>query len=129
MSHSRLLLKLALGACERGDADGAAEVLRAVLAVDTPALAAASTSPRAVSVAELAPIVGYSARHLRGLIERGAIPADAVLGRGRGRRVFVEAAIDALRLSASYEPPATDPIERDGAEHAGRARQRRGRQC
>lgn len=129
MSHSRLLLKLALGACERGDAEGAAEVLRAVLAVDTPGLAAASTSPRAVSVTELAPIVGYSARHLRGLIERGAIPADAVLGCGRGRRVFVEAAIDALRLSASSERPALDPIEREGAERAAHARKRRARQC
>lgn len=129
MSHSRLLINLALRACERGDPDGAAEVLRAVLASDKAMVTPAPALSRAVTVTELAPLLGYSARHLRTLIERGAIPPDAVLGRGRARRVFVDAAIDALRLAGRKERIHADEIERDGAEHAARRPTRGANRC
>ncbi len=129
MSHSRLLIKLALGACERGDLDGAAEVLRAVLATDKLEATTAPASARAVSVAELAPMLGYSARHVRALIERGDIPPVAVMGRGRARRVFVDAAIDALRIAGRKDDVHVDEIERDGAAYAAHRPPRRANQC
>jgi hypothetical protein len=86
---AKLLIKLALRACERGDTETAAEALRGVLALPPPPSerVAAPPSRRAVTLAKFARIVGYSARHLRGLLARGVVPADAVIGSGRSKRI------------------------------------------
>jgi hypothetical protein len=109
---ARLLLKLALRACERGDAEAAAEALRGVLAFPESDRAATPASRRAVSLAKFAAMVGYSTRHIRTLISRGVIPSDAILRTGRAQRILVERAIDALRVA---ERDAPDSLQAEGA--------------
>src|SRR5215468_5997473 len=96
---ARLLVKLALRACERGDAEAAAEALRGVLALPESDRAPTPASRRAVTFAKFASMVGYSTRHIRTLITRGVIPSDAILGAGRAQRILVERAIEALRVA------------------------------
>lgn len=120
----RLLLKLALRACERNDPEGASEALRAALALE-PVTAASSTVPKAVSIGKLAKLLDYSPRHVRTLIAEGEIPGEIVLSHGRGTRVLVEPAIEALRSSRAGSRPPVDDVEREGLEHVERRRHRR----
>lgn len=122
----RLLVKLALRACERNDPEGASEALRAALALE----AAAAPSPaalKAMSIGALAALLGYCPRHVRTMITEGEIPAEAVLGRGRSTRVLVAPAIEALRSSRARTRLPADDVEREGLEHVERRRQRRSR--
>lgn len=121
-----LLLKLALRACERNDTEGASEALRAALALE-PVSAPSSAVPKAVSIAEMAALLDYSPRHVRTLIAQGEIPAEAILSHGRGARVLVEPAIEALRSSRTRSRPPADDVEREGLEHVERSRHRRSR--
>jgi hypothetical protein len=91
---ARLLLKLALRACERGDTEAAAEALRGVLALPASERAPTPASRRAVTLAKFALMLGYSTRHIRGLLARGVVPSDAVIGAGRAKRILVERAVD-----------------------------------
>lgn len=118
-----LLVKLALRACERNDPEGASDALRAALALDT-AASPTSAMPQAVSIGELAELLDYSPRHVRTLIAQGAIPAEAVLARGRGTRVLLEPAIEALRSSRAGIRLPLDDVEREGLEHVERRRER-----
>lgn len=122
----RLLIKLALRACERSDTEGASEALRAALALDVAAPPALAV-PQAVSIGELADLLDYSPRHVRTLIAEGAIPAEAVLSHGRGTRVLLEPAIEALRSSRGGSQLPVDDVEREGLEHVERRRHRRSR--
>jgi hypothetical protein len=121
MSAARVvLLKMALRAAERGDAEGAAEALRGVLAMGSDAEAtSATTTADAVTVPAFARVAGYSGKHVRTLLRRGDIPAEAVIGRGRATRIRVDLALAALR------PGGVDAIARDAEDYAaGRARLR-----
>ena len=121
MSTQLLLIKLALRACERGDTEGAVEALRGVLALDqTPAPARAASAPRAVGVVAFAGQFGYTSKHVHHLIKRGEIPAEAVIGSGRGQGILIEPALEALRAPGSAAPPVVDEIEREGAEYIRR---------
>ena len=71
---------------------------------------------------ELAELLDYSPRHVRTLIAQGAIPAEAVLAHGRGTRVLLEPAIEALRSSRGGNRLPADDVEREGLEHAGGCR-------
>lgn len=121
-----LLVMVALRACERNDPEGACEALRAALALETAAQPAPGM-PQALSVGALAELLDYSARHVHAKIAQGEIPAEAVLGSGRGTRVLVEPAIDALRRSRVGSRPPLDDVEREGVEHVERRRHRRSR--
>jgi hypothetical protein len=111
---TRLLLKLALRACERGDTEAAAEALRGVLALPKSERAPAPpVSQRAVTVAKFASIVGYSTRHVRSLLADCTVPADAVIGSGRARRILVQRALEALR--GTQGPKAPDSVQAEGA--------------
>jgi hypothetical protein len=112
---TKLLIKLALRACERGDTETAAEALRGVLALPSPPSQPAPAPPsrRAVTLAKFARIVGYSARHLRSLLSRGVVPADAIIGSGRSKRILVERALEALRGREHAEAP--DSVQAEGA--------------
>jgi hypothetical protein len=126
MSTVRTLMKLALAACARGDAEAARELLRGALTIEEdPAPAAGAALPRALSLEHFAKVVlDCTPRHVRNLITRGEIPPDAVLGAGRGRRILVEPALEALRAS-KRERRRASAIAREGAEHVrGRARLR-----
>lgn len=123
----RLLLKLALRACERNDPEGASEALRAALALEPATTASSSVVPKAMSIGALAALLDYSPRHVRTLIADGEIPAEAVLGRGRGTRVLLEPAIEALRTSRAGRRAPADHVEREGLEHVERRRHRRSR--
>jgi hypothetical protein len=119
-----VLLKLALASCERGDAIGAADTLRALIALndDRPAVAPTTSPARAVTRGELASILSCTPEHVSHLISRGDIPASAVLGSGRGLRILVDVAIEALRrrtTTLNAERP-TDFIESQGAEYVRR---------
>ena len=93
MSVAETMLKLALRLAERGDADGAAEALRGVLAMRAEL---APVAPSLASQKQLAKIMGCSERHLRDLEARGAIPDDAVIGSGKAKRYDVNAVLAAL---------------------------------
>jgi hypothetical protein len=54
------------------------------------------------------------------LIKRGEIPAEAVIGGGRGQRILIEQALEALRAAGSAAPLVLDDIEREGAEYIRR---------
>jgi hypothetical protein len=109
----RLLLKLALRACERGDAEAAAEALKGVLALPESERAHTPPSRRAVTLAKFASMVGYSTRHVRTLVARGVVPEDAVIGSGRASRILVERALEALRARGKVSSP--DSVEEAGA--------------
>jgi hypothetical protein len=121
-----LLLKLALRACERGDSEAAADALRGVLAMEASGAPPAPEAVRAVSLKELARILGYSDRHVRSLRKKGIIPADAVLSSGRGTRILVDRAIQGLRANdrsprqRDYEPVQRDQVETEGVEFVRR---------
>jgi len=123
-SSKTLLLKLALRACERGDAEAAADALRGVLALPKSDRAPAPpASTRAVSVAKFASIVGYSARHVRTLLADGTVPPETVIGSGRGTRIIVQPALEALRRKKQKETP--DSVQAEGAAFVkGRGRLR-----
>jgi hypothetical protein len=110
---ARLLLKLALRACERGDPDTAADALRGVLALPDSERAPTPASRRAVTLAKFAGMVGYSVRYVRAKIRLGVIPADALIGSGRATRILVERAIEALRAGESRAAP--DSVQAEGA--------------
>ena len=118
MTPKLVLLKLALRAAERGDAEGAAEALRGVLAMgdDAPR---AEGELRAISMGELAEMLGCTPEHISHLVKRGEIPPEAVLGRGRGTRIIVNAALEALRRQPQAKK-AGDSIEAEGAEYVRR---------
>jgi hypothetical protein len=121
MSARVVLLKLALASCERGDAIGAADALRAVLALPDDAQSPAPTSPaRAVARGELATILSCTPEHVSHLIARGDIPSIAVLGSGRGLRILVDVALDALRCRPTTHNGSADTIETEGAEYIRR---------
>lgn len=123
-----LLIRLALRACESGHPETAAEALRGVLAmgVASPAARASEVAQapqvavRAVRVPELARLLGYSVRHVRNLLSKGAIPADAVLGAGRATRVLVDRAIAALAQRDPRRGRSPLEAEAEGAELARR---------
>ena len=117
MKPALVLIKLALHACERGEVDIAAEALRGLLAMKEEEPKPAALDTRAVSSTEFAEMVSYSARHVWGLIARGVIPQEAVLGRGRSRRILIAPALDALRASGKVVAAPVDEIAREGAEH------------
>jgi len=121
MSPQLLLIKLALRACERGDTEGSVAALRGVLALDpTPAPARGVSAPQAVGVIAFARQFGYTPKHVHHLIKRGGIPADAIIGSGRGQRILIEPALEALRAAGSAAPPILGEIEREGAEYVRR---------
>lgn len=120
MRPALLLIKLALRACERGDTEGAAQALRGAVAIEQDDASPTPPRLRAVTIAEFAKLLGYSAKHVRTLIARGDIPADAVLGRGKGTRLVVDLAVDALRGSRRAGREPNDEIERAGAEYVRR---------
>ncbi len=106
-----LLAKLALRAAERGDAEGAAEGLRALVAtLAEPARSPApsSSAPVAVDVPAFAKLVGYTTKHVRALADAGKL---ATIGAGRGRRILVAESLDRLRSTArSIEAEAREDI-------------------
>lgn len=130
MTTALALLKLALRSCERGDADDAATMLRGALALLPSEVStapptqtnASSNLARAVSISKLAELLDCTARHVRNLIRRKEIPSDAVIGRGRGTRIVVERALEALRLAkdGQCQQLPLDDIAREGAEYARR---------
>lgn len=110
-----ILLKLALRAAERGDSEAAAESLRGVIA-----MAKEQAPPgelRAVGKTELARMLGCSPEHIGHLIKRGEIPAEAVLGHGRGERILVDVAIAALQRK---RVEAGDDLADEGAAYVRR---------
>jgi hypothetical protein len=123
---SSLLLKLALRACERGDFEAAADALRGVLAMEAVGAPPVPEAVRAVSLKQLARILGYSDRHVRSLRTKGIIAADAVLSCGRGTRIFVDRAIQGLRADdcppriRDHAPLQRDQVETEGVEFVRR---------
>jgi hypothetical protein len=115
-----ILLKLALRAAERGDAEAAAEALRGVIAMQEEQPAAMEL--RAVSRSKFAEMIGATPEHIGHLIKRREIPPEAVLGHGRGQRVIVAAALAALqsRPKAPSTTATADPIEAEGAAYVRR---------
>lgn len=110
MSVAETMLKLALRLAERGDAEGAAEALRGVLAMR------AELEPVAPSLAsqkKLATILGCSGRHLRDLEARGAIPDEAILGSGKAKRYDVNAVVAALGKRVVAADPIADEARED----------------
>jgi hypothetical protein len=116
---TKTVLKLALRLAERGDAEGAAEALRGVLAM----AATADDEPRAadlraVKKKTLSRALECTTRHIDHLEERGRIPRDAVLGEGAGKRYLIAAVFAALGRVA---PAAiVDPIVEEGRAYARR---------
>lgn len=113
---AQTVLKLALRLAERGDAEGAAEALRGVLAITTAAAAPAASDPRAVTKKTLAKALDCSTRHIDNLERRGKIPRDAVLDEGAGKRYVIAAVFAALGRGAAV----ADPIVEEGRAHARR---------
>lgn len=124
MTPRALLLKLALRACERGDTEAAAEALRGVLGM-VESEPAPRGELRAVSRSHFAAMLGATPEHVGHLIKRGEIPADALLGKGRGLRIVVDAALAALKHgkpapTQSAEPTTGDAVEDEGAQYVRR---------
>ena len=117
-SPARLLIKLAIRACERGDTEAAIEALRGVLALPKSEETPTPPSKRAVTLAKFAQVVGYSTRHLRALLARGVLPADSIIGAGRAKRILVDRALDALRGRSQAQAP--DSVQNAGAEFVRR---------
>jgi hypothetical protein len=121
---ARLLIKLALRACERGDLVSAIEALRGVLALPRSEEGAPPPpSRRAVTIAKFAQMTGYSTRHVRSLLARGTLPQDVVIGTGRSKRILIERALDAMRIRgpAAHAPVGTpDSVRAAGAEYVKR---------
>lgn len=113
MTPRDVLMRMALRLAERGDADGAAEALRGVLAMRGDDAAPPSDGPTAESYAAFARRIGCSTRHVRTLDQRGAI---ACVGVGRGRRVLVDESIAMMRGAR----PARDAASDAGAAWARR---------
>lgn len=114
----RTLLRLALAACDRGDAVGARPLVAAVLDMaETPN--SAPDAPHAESYGAFGRRVGKSARTVREMVRDGRIPRESVVGSGRGRRVLVAAALAALRA-----PEASTSGEDAGAAYVERRRAR-----
>lgn len=111
-----LLLKLALAACERGDAAGAAEALRGALALRTDPPRTHAPLSQAVSTTQFAQMLGYSPRYIRQLVVREVLPKEAVVGSGRARRILVDRALEALRHTRGDY----DDIANEGADHVRR---------
>lgn len=110
MSVAETMLKLALRLAERGDAEGAAEALRGVLAMR------AEVEPVAPSLAsqkKLATILRCSGRHVRDLEARGAIPGDAVIGSGKSKRYIVDLVLAALGKRVVVGDPIADEARDD----------------
>lgn len=113
---ARSLLRCAVEACERGDAGRAGSLVREALdRLDAP-----EPLPAAESYADFARRVGKSPRVVRAMVADGRIPSLAVVGSGRGRRVLVREALDALRDPTRSMSDA----ERAGAAHVERRRAR-----
>ncbi|HEX4517731.1 MAG TPA: hypothetical protein VH054_29510 [Polyangiaceae bacterium] len=102
---------MALARAERGDANGAATLLRAAL--ELPDEQRVVALPHAESFARFGARIGLSARSVRALVKRFDLPT---LGHGRGKRVIVAEALAALRPDANEE--------RAGYVYAGRRRLR-----
>jgi hypothetical protein len=118
--HTALpLLKMALSALERPlpNIELARGILRDLAGSDD-AEPARPSELRAVSIAEAARRLSYSAKHLRELIKRGAL-GDAVIGSGRGTRVIVEVAVQRL-ADRGTSPRRTDEVEAAGERWAAR---------
>jgi hypothetical protein len=93
--------------------EAAAEALRGILALPESERTQTPPSRRAVTFSKFASMVGYSTRHVRTLVARGAVPADAVIGSGRAKRILVERALEALRARGNISAP--DSVEEAGA--------------
>jgi hypothetical protein len=110
MSTAETMLKLALRLAERGDAEGAAEALRGVLAMR------AEPQPNAtqlVSQKVLASILGCSGRHVRDLEARGQLPEDACIGSGKAKRYIVPVVLAALGKRVVAADPIADEARAD----------------
>lgn len=110
---ARSLLRLALAACDRGDAHAAGVLVREAMAAepDEPS----GVRPDAESYATFGRRVGASARTVRAMVADGRIPRAAVVGIGSGRRVLVTEALASLRRSGP-----TSSAEADGASYIAR---------
>lgn len=110
ISPSDTLMRMALRLCERGDAEGAAEALRGVLAMRAaPTPTTTPPGPQAETFKAFAARIGATPRHVRNLDARGRI---VCIGEGRGRRVLVAESVTLLRESGRKR-------DRDSASAAG----------
>ena len=114
-SPTVVLLKFALRAVERGDAEGGAEALRAVIAIHhdqapTPAKAQV-VGPHALKTAKFAALIDATPRHVRNLIASGVLKT---IGQGKGKRILVAESMAAL------SERETSSLEDEGAEYVRR---------
>lgn len=115
------LMKVALDALSRpiANVDLARGVLREILeGIGAEPVGPIVNELGAVSIGEAARRLGYSSKHVRGLIKRGAL-GDAVIGSGRSTRIVVALALEALRDGVVAREP------RDAVEHEYAAWKRR----
>lgn len=106
------LLKLGLGALDRGDLPGVRACLTGALAAAqaTSEDAPARASGEPMTVGEFAAFWKCSAKTVRRMIASGRIPAGAVSGRGRLLRIDVAAAREAL-AGAPSAPAAPSGVQ------------------
>lgn len=98
LSEMRANAKLALSALERGNIDLARGLLIDIAGApveETAQAAVSSGAVRATSIPQAAAELGYSTKHLRHLIHKGALDG-AVIGSGRSTRIIVAKAIELL---------------------------------
>lgn len=107
------LIKIALDALDRATPNLplAIGALREIAGATPEPVASASNQLEAVSIGEAARRLGYSTRHVRSLIRRGAL-GDAVIGSGRSTRIVVSRALEALRDGVVASEPA-DAVEKE----------------
>jgi hypothetical protein len=112
MSTPIILAKLALAALDRGEVESAKEILGVVVLLPQVApVATASSAACAVSIKDAATALGFCAKHVRKLADRGEIPS---IGKGRGRRILINEAIAKLRDAN------VDDAEQSGRRYAAR---------
>jgi excisionase family DNA binding protein len=115
----RVLLKLAIAACERGDALGALPLLVAFRDTPDEQREPSGSDVFAESYVAFGRRLGVSARTIRTWVRDGRIPSSAVIGEGRGRRIVVALALVALRPSVTKTSE-----ELAGADYVARRRLR-----
>jgi len=105
VSAAATLLRLAVAALDRNDASGARELLAAVLALPAEGVPTATRAdlPEIATLASFARSVDASPRTVRRWIAAGRVPASAVVGQGRGLRVDVQRALQALREGVRFD--------------------------
>lgn len=107
------LIKIALDALDRATPNLplAIGALREIAGATPERITPASNDVAAESIGKFALRIGYSSKHVRTLIRRGAL-GDAVIGSGRSTRIVVARALEALRDGVVASEPA-DAVEKE----------------